>query len=151
MLKVESSSLDRMIEDGLETLMYAHWIECSIDREAVPFDPDWNLGRTMERCGVLKCFALRDDGELVGYSIFEVSSHLNFKTTTYAWNNGIYVRPESRKGNAGIKLIVESERWLKADGVKKFVYLAPSNSALNDLLVKDGYRPSETYYTKLAE
>lgn len=150
MLLVEPETLDRMIEDGLEALMFAHWSECSIDREAVPFDPDWNQGRTLETCGILKSFALRDDGDLAGYAIFEVSNHLHFKTTKYAFNSAIYVRPESRRGNAGVKLIVESEKRLKLQGVKKFVYLAPNDSALNDLLRKDGYRPSEIYYTKLA-
>lgn len=151
MLEVEKTSLSRLVEDGLETLMFAHWTECSIHREAVPLDPDWSTAATMERCGILQCFGLFDDGELAGYAIFEVSPHLNFKTTKYAFNTGIYVRPESRKGTAAFKLLSESEKRLKDDGVKKIVFSVPQASALNAVLPKGGYEPSELYYTKLVD
>jgi hypothetical protein len=149
MLRVGETRLAVLIEDGLEALMHAHWRECSIDQEEVPFDPDWLMGYTMERCGLLHAFGLYSDAELIGYSVFEVSTHLHFKQTKFAFNSGLFIAPEHRRGNAAVKLIVESDRLLKEMGVRKIVYIAPHASPLNKLLVGANYTPTETYYTKL--
>jgi ribosomal protein S18 acetylase RimI-like enzyme len=149
MLQVEKTPLAHLVEDDLETMMHAHWRECSKDHDAVPFDPDWLVAYTMERCGTLHCFGLYSDGGLVGYAIFQVSAHLHFKSTRYAFNSGLYVKPECRRGNAGSKLLVESERLLGRMGIKKITYSVPDTSALGPVLKKGGYVPSETYYTKL--
>lgn len=150
MLSVEEKPLAHLLECNLETLMYAHWRECSRDKEAVPFDPDWAMGATLERCGILHTFALFRDEHLIGYAGFEVSRHLHFKSTIYAFNSGIYVVPQYR-GFAGGLLVTESERLLKAIGVKKITYSAPDGSALTGMLPRAGYAPSETYFTKLVE
>lgn len=149
MLAVEKVPLQRLCEDDLESLMHAHWRECSIDHDEVPLDPNWELAATMERCGGLHAFGLFEDRTLVGYAVFEVERHLFHKSTKYAWCQGIYVQPESRKGNAGLKLFAESEMALRRMGVKKITYLAPNASGLNQVLEKAGYVPSERYYTKL--
>lgn len=149
MLKVEEKPLILLIEDDLETMMHAHWQECSIDKEQVPFNPDWDTALLSERSGVLHAFALFQDGELAGYAVFEVCPHLHFKTTTHAYNMGFYVKPEHRKGAAAIKLFVDSEEKLKALGVQKISYSTPFASNLNKLLEKDGFVPSETLWTKL--
>jgi len=148
-MRVEETAVSRLIEDDLETLMHAHWKECATDHEAIPFDPDWNAARVMEHAGILRFFGLFDDGELVGYSVYEVAPHLHFRSTLHAFCQGIYVKPERRKGNAGAKLIVESERLLAARGAKKFTYCAPHASNLNKVLEKGGYASTETVYTKL--
>ena len=149
MLRVEEKPLLILIEDDLESLMHAHWEECSIDRQEVPFSPDWQTALRLERDGVLHAFGLFHDGELVGYAVFEVFQHLHFKTTKHAACSGIYIRPECRKGAAGLKLFVDSEALLKRLGVKKIGYQAPFASNLNKVLEKGGYRPSETLYTKM--
>ena len=149
MLAVEQAPLSWLREDNLETLMHEHWKECSIDHDEVPFHPDWEMAMTMERRGVFSIFGLFDDKQLVGYAAFEIAPHLLFKSTLYAWNTGIYVSPEHRKGNAGLKLFVESERLLENKGVRKIVYTAPLASSLNRVLEKAGYGFSERYYTKL--
>lgn len=149
MLAVEQTPLAWLIEDGLETMMHEHWKECSIDHDEVPFNPDWELALTMERQGTLHAFGLFDDKVFAGYAVFEVAPHLLFKSTKYAWNTGIYVKPENRKGVAGLKLFAESEKMLAAMGVRKITYLAPHKSSLNKVLAAGGYVPSETYYTKL--
>jgi hypothetical protein len=150
MLQVEETRLSTLIEDGLEALMHAHWKECSIDQAEVPLDVDWTLACTLERDGVLHAFGLYSGSELAGYAIFEVSTHLHFRQTRFAFNSSIYVAPEHRRGNAAAKLLCESDRLLAGMGAKKIVYLVPNASALNKLLPAAGYAPSETYFTKLA-
>jgi predicted GNAT family acetyltransferase len=150
MLAVEPKPLAHLVEQDLETLMHAHWKECSVDQEEVPFDPDWLTAYTMERCGILRAFGLYRHEHLVGYSVFEVSSHLHFKSTKYAYLSGTYVVPEHR-GFAGVYLAGRCEELLKEMGVRKIVYSAPTGSALGKVLRKLGYEPTELYYTKLVE
>lgn len=149
MYHVEETRLARLVEQDLETMMHAHWLECSIDRNEVPLSPDWAMAYTMERCGLLKAFGLFADHELAGYAVFEVSNHLHFKSTKFAFSSGFYVMPKHRKGNAGAMLLVHSERLLEEMGVKKIAYLAPNNSPLNAMLAKAGYVATEIYHTKL--
>lgn len=146
MLAVEKTSLARLVEDDLEAMMYAHWRECAYE---VPLDPDWPLAFTMERCGNLACFGLFSDRELIGYSVFEVSPRIHFKSTRYAFNTGFYIKPKCRRGNAGAKLLVESEKSLRSMGVRKIEFTIPKDSALNAILSKDGYASDETYHSKL--
>lgn len=148
MWEVRKTPLVHLVEDGLEALMHAHWKECSIHQDEVPLDPDWVMGSTMENCGILHCFGLYREGELIGYSIFEVSSHLHFKSTRYAYNSGIYVMPKHR-GFAGPVLAARSEELLKAMGCKKIVYMVPRGSALTAVLTKLGFESTEVYFTKL--
>lgn len=149
MLAVEETRLARLIEHDLEALMHAHWKECSIDQEEVPFDPDWLMGHTMERCGLLRCFGLFSDFELIGYAIFEVSTHLHFRRTKFAFNSGFYVAPEHRKGATAQFLFVKSEGLLVAMGARKIVYTAPLESPLLKMLEAAGYRLTESYFSKL--
>ena len=148
MLSVEPRRLARLVEEDLETLMHAHWRECSIDQAEVPFDPDWAMAYTMERCNILHCFGLYRHEHLVGYSVFEVSTHLHFKTTKFAYNSGAYITPEHR-GFGGAFLVDSTDKLLREMGCKKIVYLVPSSSALGAVLKHIGYEPSESYFTKL--
>ena len=146
--KVEEARLVHLVEDGLEPLMHAHWKECSIDQDEVPLDPDWVMASAMENCDILHCFGLYRKAKLVGYSVFEVSTHLHFKSTKFAYNSGIYVVPEHR-GFAGVVLAARTEELLKRMGVKKIVYSVPPGSAMGAVLGKLGFGLSESYYTKL--
>lgn len=151
MLAVEKTSLAHLVEDDIESLMHAHWLECSIDRDEVPFAPDWLMAYTMERVGILVCFGFYSGGELAGYSVFEVSNHLHFKSTRFAFNSGLYIKPEHRRGNACARVCAESERLLRGMGVRKITYSVPDTSPLGAMLLKGGYAASETYYTKMVK
>src|SRR5436309_1291640 len=99
--RVEETPLQVLIEDDLETLMLAHWKESSTHQDA-DYDPDWPLALALERAGTLRAFGLFRDDELIGYSVYTISSHLLCKSTTFAFNTSIYVVP-TRRGFAGGK------------------------------------------------
>lgn len=145
--RVEETPLQVLIEDDLETLMLAHWKESSTHQDA-DYDPDWPLALALERAGTLRAFGLFRDDELIGYSVYTISSHLLCKSTTFAFNTSIYVVP-TRRGFAGGKLLRESEKLLKALGVRKVTYLAPRNSPLNDALRSFRHEHTENYWAKV--
>ena len=133
MLRVEEKPLMLLIEDDLDTMMHEHWQECAPDKDNVPLDPDWSLGLKMEK-----------DGS------FEIATPILSKLALHAYNVGIYVKPEHRRGNTGAKLVVESEKLLKKAGVKYIGYLSPiSSTVLNLILEKDGYTKDHVNYLKM--
>lgn len=149
MLKVEEKPLLLLIEDDLDTLMHAHWRECATAQSDVPLDPDWSYALGQEKAGAFSIFALTDDDALVGYAAFEIATPLLFKSTLHAFNIGIYVKPECRRGNAGLKLFTESQRLLTEKGVRRICYSTPYTSNLNAILAKDGYEASEAFQSKM--
>lgn len=145
MLKVEETPIAVLVEDDLEGMMYEHWKEVLGE---LPFDPDWETAKQMEKAGVLRTFGLYRDGELIGYSSYELSGHLYFRSTRHAFNSAIYIKPRHR-GFAGVFLTKQCEELLKQLGAKRITYGAPCKSPLNRVLEHMGYEAQERLFTKV--
>lgn len=152
MLLVEWERVSRLRDDGAEDLLLQHWRETALHHEDVPLDPDWSRVFCLEREGWLKVASLRRYGELIGYAVFTIARHLHFRSSVYATCNALYVLPEHR-GYAGGKLVVETERMLRALDVTKVVHQAPVSRGkkLGALLERLGYKHTEDFYCKLME
>lgn len=145
--------LTRLLDEGVEDLLFKHWQEVAMDRERIPLDPDWGFAREQERRGVLRTAALRRDGRLIGYNSMCVHPHIHYRSTLHAVNDVIYVDPAER-GAAGVKLVRDTEALLKDLGVVKVIYhtkLAPigGKHTVGDLLAALGYKHFENLYCKL--
>ena len=149
MLKVEPTTIDRMIEDDLDSMMFEHWEESALDTDEIKFDPDWEYARWAEKEGILKIFGLISDGQVVGYNVYEVATCFHFKKTLQAFNSGVYVRKEFRKGFNGMKLIRESERLLEEIGVARISYTVPMESSIDVLLERAGHKRKAVYFSRL--
>lgn len=145
--------IGRLLDEGVEDLLFQHWQEVAMDQERIPLDPDWEFARLQESRGILRTAALRRDGRLVGYNSFCVSPHIHYRSTLHAVNDVIYVDPAER-GAAGVKLVRGTEAMLAALGVVKVIYhtkLAPigGKHTVGDLLAALGYKHFENLYCKL--
>ena len=149
--------LDDLLADGLEDMLFDHWQEVGLDHDAVPLAPDWEHYRDIERQGIFRVIAMRDFGALVGYNAFFVNKHLHYRHTLHAGNDVIWLRPDKRKGMAGVRLLRDSERLLRAAGVVKIIYHikphvllgARKSGNLGDILLRLGYRHIEECYSKI--
>lgn len=145
--------IDRLLDEGVEDLLFKHWKEVAMDRERIPLDPDWNRARALEAAKVLWTAALRRDGRLIGYNSMCVSPHIHYRSTLHAINDVIYVDPQER-GLAGVKLVRGVEAMLKELGVVKVIYhakIAPigGKHTVGDLLAVLGYKHFENLYCKI--
>ena len=146
-----------LLADGLEDMLFEHWQEVGLDHDAVPLAPDWEHYRDMEKQGIFRIIAMRDFGQLVGYSAFFVNRHLHYRHTLHASNDYFWLRPDKRRGWAGVRLFRDSERLLKAAGVVKIAYHikphvllgARKSGTAGDLLLRLGYRHAEDGYWKI--
>jgi hypothetical protein len=140
--------IDRLLDDGVEELLYDHWREVGLDHDNVPLDPDWERARCLERMGILHTAALRRDGKLLGYNAFHVTPHIHYRSVIFAVNDVLFVDPDGR-GIAGVKLVKGVEPMLAALGVRKVYYHTKVHVPLTgDLLGKLGYSHIENIYSK---
>lgn len=121
--------LAALLDDGLDAMVKGHWREVGVHQDAMPVDVDWEKYHDLERSGALRLMGARQDAELVGYSSFIVVPHLHYVTTRHALNDAIYVVPKAR-GEIGVRLVVEAERALVAEGVRRIVYHAKEHIRL---------------------
>ena len=148
MLTLEWEPLIALCESGLEDLQRLHWAEVETDRSVIPFAMDWARAFQLEGMGIVKCAAMRRDGELVGYNIWHVWPHIHFATTLHAVNDAIFLRKDQR-GSAGVKLILGVEDMLRQLGVVKMIYAAKVGTNLGDIFKRLDYRLDEKLYSKL--
>jgi hypothetical protein len=149
--------LDDLLADGLEEMLFDHWQEVGLDHDTIPLAPDWDEYRALEKMGRHRTIAMREFGELVGYNAFFTNKSLNYRHTLFATNNVIWLKPEKRKGMAGVRLIKESERLLGLVGAVKIFYHikvhillgAKRSGTMGDLLLHLGYRHIEDSYSKV--
>ena len=149
--------LSNLLADGLEEMLYDHWQEVGIDHDAVPLAPDWDHYRELEKQGILRIVTMREFDELIGYNFFFVNRHLHYRHTLHAVNDVIWLKPEKRKGLAGVRLLKDSEKMLRATGVVKIIYhIKPhvllgvrQTGTVGNLLLHLGYRHAEECYSKI--
>lgn len=156
MLTLDWEPLQQLLDDGVEDLMLAHWEEVAVDKDIIPFAPDWPRCFQLERAGVLWSAALRRDGQLIGYNAFHVLPHIHYRHSIHAVNDVVYLDPDER-GMAGVRLIRGTEKLLKELGVLKVMYRskvhvkigARKAATIGDMLCHIGYRLDEEVYSKI--
>jgi len=131
-----------------KVLSVDHWKEVAIDQEEVPLDPDWDTYEMADSIGKIIFVSARDSGKMVGYSIWAIVKPLHFKSTLYAQNDVIYMKPEYR-GRHGLELIRESERFVKARGVKKILWGVMATRDWTKILERMGYRREDILMSKV--
>jgi len=149
--------LDDLLADGAEEMLFDHWQEVGLDHDEIPLAPDWNEYRAQEKMGRHRVIAMREFGELIGYNAFFINKSLNYRHTLLATNNVFWMKPEKRKGMAGVRLLRESETLLRTTGVVKIFYHiklhvllgARKSGNVGDILLRLGYRHIEECYSKI--
>ena len=143
---------------GADDLTALHWEEIEHHKDAAPLDIDWASYRDMERNGRLKIGSVWSGGAMIGYNAFFVWKPLHHRSTLWAVSDVIYLDPAHRQGWAGVKLIKEAERGLKAMGVRIVLYSVKPDRNLKRSRVRDsislllqrlGYGAFEVSWTKV--
>lgn len=148
-------SLQRLLDEGLAELIFAHWEEVGVDKDVVQFDPDYEHFLRLEKAGSFKIMAMRRLDKLIGYNGFLIHPHPHYRKVLHALNDVIYVDPEER-GRSGVRMIKTAEHDLFEWGVKRIMYhskehvkVGSKDGTLGDLLALLGYAKMESTYTKV--
>ena len=134
-----------------DALIRMHYDEIALHKEVIPLDPDWNRYDLLDAVGDLVCITARDDGKMIGYSVFILTNHLHYKSTRMASNDVLFLHPDYRKGRIGIRLIEHSERHLRTLDVKKIVWHIKRANDFTPILHRMGYLDEEVIVGKILE
>lgn len=82
---------------------------------------DWDLYLEASFAGQCKVVTVRDNGKLVGYSVFTLGRNLRYKNMIEANNNGLFLE-KSYRGHLSRLLMKKSDEYLKAIGIHETNY-----------------------------
>ena len=155
-LSFQWEGLETLLADGLEDMIAADFSEVEVDQAAIPLDIDWNHYAAIEQAGTYRIVSARAGRRLVGYNSFFLNRHTRHQGTVFAINDVLYLMPQERRGGAGWRFLLETDRMLVEAGVSKVQYgikehvrLGASQGTVGDLLTRMGYRHIETVYAKV--
>lgn len=137
---------------AMRTLFPLHWEELALDQESVPLSPDYRRYAALEREGALSVVTVRENGSLCGYAVMVVTPGLHYRTCLEARMDMFWIMPEVR-GHAmpGVRLFRAVERELRRRGVQRVYVGSKLHKDVGRLFERLGYRPIETWYSKMLE
>ncbi len=121
----------------MEPLLRSHYEEISHDK-SIPLDPDWTAYLAAEAAGKLLIFTARTTArDLVGYAVFFVGPHPHYKSTTFAVQDILFVRPDHR--GTGGRLVIWADQALTDYGVDRVVHHVKVAHDFSPMLERLGY------------
>ena len=132
----------------LKALLPGHYRELALNQDQVPLDPQDAVYIERERQGGLLFVTLRDAGELVGYYIGFIAPGLHYRTCLTCTTDIFYLRPDKRKGGAGLRMFQFVESELRRRGVQRWFMGSKVHMDASYLFKLIDAEPVETYYSK---
>ena len=135
--------------EAIKPLLERHYQEVALHKEHIPLAPDWARYKKLADANALLIVGARDNGQLVGYCVFFVSTMVHYMTTVSASNDVIYLAPEYRQGMAGVRLMKLAETALKQRGVTKVLWHIKFAKDFRKILYRMGYVDEDAIVGKI--
>jgi len=127
-----------------------NWRETALDHSKIPLDPDFSIYAKADKAGTLHVTAARnDEGELVGYFVLFCVPHPHYRSTIFAMMDAYFLRPEYRKGAAGLRMFSETEKLLKGRGVVEIIANTKVHHDMSKLFARLKWRLTAYTFTKV--
>jgi GNAT superfamily N-acetyltransferase len=97
-------TVDQVLED-IKPLLQNHWDEIAAYKDKIPLAPNYGEYLKVEKAGNLLICTVRDDGKLVGYSIYFVRQGVHYSKNIVAVNDIFYVAPSHRRRRVNQELV----------------------------------------------
>ena len=111
------------------------------------FDWDYYMGLWLQDSLVL--ITAREDDELIGFSMYIVRFHPQYKTVLFATCNTLAVKLGHRGKGVATRLVKASESFLRLHNVKYMLHGFRAVYDAEPLFTKLGFELSEQYYMKV--
>ena len=143
----QQEPLCKFIPD-VNSLVALDWEEVGRPEIGYHLEPDWDLYRLLEDSGNLKVFTVRSEENLIGYFTVVVSPSLHSKGNFVVPNDAIFLHPNYRSGNTGVKLFKFVEDCIKEDGFNQLQITYTDKCDISSFLTRLGYFKVETKFEK---
>lgn len=133
-----------------EKLFPLHWRELALDQDVIKIDVDHEAYLKLDELGRLYVCTAREDGRLIGYSIFFLMHHFHYKSAgLMAMADMYYVLPGYRRGGIGARLFIAAEKGLRELGVIRMHTSSKVAQDHTELFERLGWKLTDYTYSKL--
>lgn len=137
------------LREEIEPILEEHWEELANYQDVRDLDIDWDNYYKLNDLGFIKAYTVRVGGQLVGYAAWFIANHLHYKTWKCAKNDIYYLHKDYRQTGLGGQFFLETEAWLKEQGVQLIVLQDKVNHSREKFLTRLGYTVTERNYEKI--
>lgn len=134
--------------EEIKRLLPQHWAELALNQDKVPLDPQYEVYLERERRGELLMVVLREAGEMIGYFLGFIAPGLHYKSCLTCTMDIFFVRPDKRRGRAGIVLFKAVEKELRRRHVDRWFVGTKCRADASALFEYLGFSRVEIYYSK---
>jgi hypothetical protein len=132
-------------------LLQKHYEEIAERTDVIKLDPDVDRYNALEQNGMLETHTIRDNGVLIGYSLWFVSYNIHYKQSLVASSDVLYIAPNYRKGMIGVKFIKWTTEEIKKRKPQKIVFHVKPFMDYGHLLERQGANYFEKLYSIVLE
>ncbi len=112
-----------------------------------PLAPMCEAYEALERAGALRCYMMRVNGRLAGYSIMGVSPAMHNRDALFATQDALFVLPEFRRYSLNLLRYADAELALECvDAIKRGARLTAPG--LGKILVRLDYKATDVVYLR---
>lgn len=126
-----------IFEDHYEEI--AHYKDIKLSPDTLYYD-------TAQKIGILRVFTIRDEGKLVGYSVFTVGKNPHYSESIQAKQDILFLSKKLRGGFNGFKFIKWCDDQLKKECVQVVYHHVKKEHNFGPVLERQGYKLVDLIY-----
>jgi len=131
-------------------LVEQHWEEVVIDKSRGQRPaPDWEYFETLEKNNSLVTFIARENGIVIGYSLFILHKYLHNKEMVIASNDAVFLQKDKRPSGAGARFLRYCDDELAKLGIGIILWHVKPEVDFSGTLKRLGYALNELTYMKV--
>ena len=108
--------------DEAVELFKRHYEEVAERQDVIELDPNIERYNLLYKAKTLEIHTARDNGKLIGYSLWVVVNHLHYKKSITASSDVLYISPEYRQGMLGYKFIKWTTEEIKKRNPQRILF-----------------------------
>ena len=136
-----------LLHKELFPLLTAHYDEIAHFKD-IKLKPAFDRYDDLEERGALRVFTAREDGRVVGYSIYIITHNLHYSDSLQALQDVLFLIERARAGLTGFKFIKWCDGELAADGVQVVMHHVKKSHDFSPVLERMGYTKIESVYAR---
>lgn len=147
-MQIRTTSADEILSAPEFRALCDAYAEESGNPEFGPYQVAQQAYPALEKAGSLLCAGVWHDATLVGFGAVTLNRLPHFQDCMVASIDAIFVRADSRKGGAGVRLLRHLERMAREAGAGAIMATTPIEGRFRAVLGRTGYRESDVICIK---
>jgi hypothetical protein len=137
--------------DEAMQLFKNHYDEIAERTDVIELDPNMEQYDVLFKKDMLEIHTIRDDGKLIGYSLWFITNHIHYKKSITASSDVLYISPNYRKGMLGYKFIKWTTEEIKKRNPQRIIFHVKPFLDYGRLLERIGGNFFEKIYSIVTE